>query len=483
MTGMSVIWNVLGWGLVGLAALALLLALLGDVVRRRFRRVRRCPKCWYDLSHTPGMTCSECGHTAKRERQLFKTRRRKRWVLAALLVWLGSYFAFRVPAMQQRGWVAAVPTTALVIIAPRLKPSCPGGFQAQREALAKEIGHRAAVDALGDWHWQLLIRGALREGHRPFARTYQFGEVFDNSCLLLLSSSDAEGRLIRPEQRLRANRLAGLRITTRPQWPVGSTVMLRVDPAPCFGYSTMALRLLLIDPPVEGAIYHAGPTAPGEPSDTTWSPMAWKEPTVPLNVRSVEGQRFVLRLEGERPIDELWSRSTALSRLAWSYDIPIRTRIAGTIDDILVPVQSKEFEESLISRGVFQPVGNHLWIRRLEECLKLLDGATFAATIELLDGDAVIASARTWWALTPILERELSLRDVQLDLTLERPIPDSLSNSKALQLRIRSDPELALRRFDCDRFWSGEITMPVEWVAPSYEAPNPRQGSNPAHDQ
>ena len=37
---------------------------------------RRCPQCWYDLSHTPGMTCGECGRVARSERDLGRYRRR-----------------------------------------------------------------------------------------------------------------------------------------------------------------------------------------------------------------------------------------------------------------------------------------------------------------------------------------------------------------------------------------------------------------------
>lgn len=177
MTGTSLIWNALGWGMAALAVVFLLLAFLGDVVRRRFRRMRRCPKCWYDLSHTPGMTCSECGYTAKRERQLFKSRRRKRWVLVALLVWIGSYFAFRVPAMQQRGWVAAVPTTALVFLWPRervlafydeiladpeLSMRLPLGSSVGGAPFTEELLRRIDRGMLNRLHWRLLVETAIR---------------------------------------------------------------------------------------------------------------------------------------------------------------------------------------------------------------------------------------------------------------------------------------------------------------------------------
>ena len=40
-----------------LAVWAIWWAIFADKARGR----RRCPRCWHDLSRTPGLTCSECG--------------------------------------------------------------------------------------------------------------------------------------------------------------------------------------------------------------------------------------------------------------------------------------------------------------------------------------------------------------------------------------------------------------------------------------
>ena len=79
-------------GLVFLAGLTLVWALLVDWLIQRLRKRRRCPRCWYNLSHTPGLTCSECGYTAARERKLFKPRRHWRIVLFLTLpMFVGAY--------------------------------------------------------------------------------------------------------------------------------------------------------------------------------------------------------------------------------------------------------------------------------------------------------------------------------------------------------------------------------------------------------
>ncbi len=105
------------WGfqiLSAAAGLAGLLLLYWALCRDRSRGRRRCPKCWYDLRGSETLTCSECGYTAKRERQFFKTRRRWRWVVVVVLLAVGARVLWLVPKAQSDGWLAAVPTTVVI---------------------------------------------------------------------------------------------------------------------------------------------------------------------------------------------------------------------------------------------------------------------------------------------------------------------------------------------------------------------------------
>lgn len=112
---------------IGVAALAL--GLVSDWAKSRyiqFRRGvrrRRCPKCWYDLSHTPGLICNECGYTARRERAFHKSRRRWKFIWLAIVIFIGSHAINVTPAVRDRGWPAAVPTTALIVALPVLRLS------------------------------------------------------------------------------------------------------------------------------------------------------------------------------------------------------------------------------------------------------------------------------------------------------------------------------------------------------------------------
>jgi ssDNA-binding Zn-finger/Zn-ribbon topoisomerase 1 len=75
---------------------------------------RRCPQCWYDMSATEGRRCPECGREAKREKKLFRTRRRWRLAMVALLPLLFAGYIAVQPKVQRDGWASIMPTTALI---------------------------------------------------------------------------------------------------------------------------------------------------------------------------------------------------------------------------------------------------------------------------------------------------------------------------------------------------------------------------------
>ena len=92
-------------------------AIFGDKARGR----RRCPRCWHDLSRTPGLTCSECGHAARGEHDLARSRRR--WGLAAgTLLAVAAVAIWAQSMVLNQGWPAYVPDLLLVRV-PSLGPS------------------------------------------------------------------------------------------------------------------------------------------------------------------------------------------------------------------------------------------------------------------------------------------------------------------------------------------------------------------------
>jgi hypothetical protein len=159
------------WTAGGVLALLGLTLLYWSLLHDRARGRRRCPKCWYDMSGTPGnLVCSECGNRAKRERKLFKTRRRWRWASVGLLLAVSAYPIARAPLIRRDGTMGWWPTTAL-ILAVIWFDSPEKSFEPRwtQKALNTLLGQR--MDLFGsnsppppdlwDWQWRLLISYSL----------------------------------------------------------------------------------------------------------------------------------------------------------------------------------------------------------------------------------------------------------------------------------------------------------------------------------
>ena len=108
-------------GLVGLIVLAR--AVFADRSRGR----PRCPRCWYLLKGIEGATCPECGHVARSQRALFRTRRRWRVAMAGLVLVACGLAVFVGERVQRHGWLGAVPTSAYITLLPQ--PNYPAHFR------------------------------------------------------------------------------------------------------------------------------------------------------------------------------------------------------------------------------------------------------------------------------------------------------------------------------------------------------------------
>ena len=151
-------------GAVALAGLGLLgWALLGDRLRtRRARRrgdLRRCPRCWYDMTATDGLICPECGRDARRERRLGRSRRRWRWAavgLAVVAVGAGTAVYPHGRGGAGRRWL---PDTVLIGLIPRLRETWPLEEMLRRQRVGTLDHEPALPNHLWDWQRRLLADG------------------------------------------------------------------------------------------------------------------------------------------------------------------------------------------------------------------------------------------------------------------------------------------------------------------------------------
>ena len=136
-------------------------SIAGDPPRGR----RRCPRCWHDLG--PGddgeslRPCGECGHLARSERELGRTRRSiARAILAiAAIVAIAMATRFR---MIDRGIWSMAPTSLLLAVSPY---SDGGGFRTAPWELAHRVRSGAASDAQVRAGLDLFATGD--PGHAP----------------------------------------------------------------------------------------------------------------------------------------------------------------------------------------------------------------------------------------------------------------------------------------------------------------------------
>jgi hypothetical protein len=112
-------WYAAGWALIALGAWPLLTG------RRTWRRRngRLCRKCVYDMAGVPGLTCPECGRTAKNERELIHHPPLRRWRLAGLALLTIGWGLVKTPVVSEFGWAAALPDWAVALFAPTDAPS------------------------------------------------------------------------------------------------------------------------------------------------------------------------------------------------------------------------------------------------------------------------------------------------------------------------------------------------------------------------
>lgn len=115
------------WALGILAAVLVAVGFFWDRPGRRGRPALRCRKCWFDLTRAKDLgkvsrdtpiVCPECGRGHHSMRSMMRTRRRRGWIAAALVVVI-AFHAVRVgPAVKARGWIAGVPGVCVVAMVP-----------------------------------------------------------------------------------------------------------------------------------------------------------------------------------------------------------------------------------------------------------------------------------------------------------------------------------------------------------------------------
>lgn len=417
-TGFDWVWYLVA-GLMGVLGLwCALRARFHDPAKGR----RRCPKCWYDMSGTPGLICSECGRSVKHEKQLFKTRRRLRWALVALVFFGLEGGAGLAPKVQRDGWPSVTPSTVLILMMPDLETRFPPAFKA--------LQARMDQGDLAKWQWAFLLRRCAPNHYPPWI----------------------------------------LKITTAPSWPRYRAFGCHVQ----FHQKWTGRSYL------DGARLQVSIRAAGNPKGT-WVivdransvelPWSCSNPPnfIDIPAQLTKGQTSVqLEIRIQRPAASNWT-TIAAQRMT----IPVRA--VEHLDDAIQPVRSEELTRE-IKEHVWFELRSQLDLFQDFGYESMTDGITCPVQIELLRDGRAVTSADDWWDLGASANAS-RIRSFKLPPSLAA-LDDRELVQSTWHVRITSDAERALQATCATRRWDGQIMFTLQ--------PQERDGRiilrSPAHD-
>ena len=431
----------------------------------RARGRKRCPKCWYDLggiAAAPGtsfpITCSECGRVIKRERKLYKTRRRKRWAFAALLGILAAGWLSLMPKVDRDGWWSIVSNRMLIAGLPFAHDI--DDFWCKEMARRVELGtgirnprftsRFGQPDArLSRDEWRVFFARCVAGDWfaRPTSPRWQqkYGELIHvwTRGSFQIPSQDALA-----EEKILLQLPPVIRMEIRDRWPEDTPLVFQVRYDQWWPYQTG--RRVHVKPQIAGA---AEVTAFGNGELLIVDP---------VQTAGIHEFVFDVSLEWKPPggstvFEEGWE---SLGTRAIRVPVTIETKATQLMQPTSDPRIAAAFTGGptvCLSRrrrngNVF--VSPVLDMRPVSP--QLFRGVGFGIVAEFMQGNEVVASTSYWWPG--------GMKD---DINWGSDFSGDLDRLKQSQedgtwtVRIRGDPEVALRVEDCQRFWQGEVTIPL----------------------
>lgn len=485
------VWLYSGHAALALAIVIIAWALFFDLLRHRFRPPRRCPKCWYDLSRTEGLTCSECGYTARKERKLHKSRRRWRWAFVALIPLIAADQLPRVPAVKERGWVATVPTPVLALSLLWIEPDSgrrPNPFMRRRGAPVSTTPRATAIMI------ELLNHRLNDEEDLSFAARYalRFAAWWNDATLYgdrsrwptfhdMINATtkwantnaqefgDYEFTLVHPNE-------LSLAFISRREWPVGADV-----------YANVHANTNVIMNGRDSFTINASSTSRGA-SDWSFDHSIDVNSLIGISSFGIWDDGQVRIGRAESGIDRLHFDVSARTLMPvhftharrWcdrpvsptQFDLPIDPKNAP----ILTAVRDESFDALL--QTSFRPIIFGTRRHRLGPGMTILlnlgfmrdrfmmhlheRNVTFAVKVEVLSGDTIIGRSQAWFSAIEEEQDEVaSLRldpsSLYLRVNWVDDALDHLQSGEPIHVRLRGDHDLALRDFDSTRYWDGEL--------------------------
>lgn len=461
--------SILGDWVFVLAALAVLVVFASLVYMAwwalfadRSRNRRRCPRCWYDMAYTPGMTCGECGFVASNEMQFYRTRRR--YGLAAGVILASVAIAlFLSGRMTQRSLLAMVPSRVLIWTLPLTESPQSSTYAALITRLRLgQLSTDQVADFLdrcasGDWKAQPVTDEWIAK----------YGDFIISMRHTLVDQSSLEQKLQDIPPRID--------LSTRDTWPVGMPVSLGVQARDWWPWGTECR--LRIAPRIDGV----KPVVVRRASDGRLlrSPFIMELPPLSETVRqitvdvSIERRRLPrtpagqIDWEPDQPHDTPWEP-------VLTQTLTINTRAEGSIDQVAQPTA-----EAAMTQGVMQAFGGGVvkWADgRSPVRFNISTPATFSTAFndtaigvraELVFQGEVARRLHLWWiaGAAPALggNNNMEKRGYGFEVDYENVelLRQLQPEDDRWTLRVQSDRALAMRAGAAKKFWEGEFEQTI----------------------
>ena len=475
MTGYP--WTAWLWWIGG-AALGLLglWLLYWSLLHDRSKGRRRCPKCWYDMSGTDSMTCSECGRTTKREKNLYKTHRRWRWAFAALVVFMFLGAIALTPKVRKDGWTSIVPTTALIVGLPWYEDwsDSPAGWK--KDAF-NELYLERLYDSdyeprdIPDWQWRLLLRICLAQIDAATVDPLEDGPTSNYEDFVASALYDGTMAKVGMMHHFFERFPLEIKWSLETPWPAGAPVrsFIELNPSfgPDFGYE---IELDSARATSDSATIVLNPEFYRQLEVDGWPWIVHIAEQLPEGAYSLELRlKITPAIVGITPrlFDHGFHVATLTEELV----------IRGSVGEYLRPISDPQLTEQLVSSIKelqfdfdFDPQGlpPSLSIEFSPNLRDVYEEMIVVLTLDVLhQGEIVATTHKRVEELDPAPQTGSRSYDVFFVLDCDSQALEKADLADNLwELRFRADPLHVLWWESSGDYWAGEFTIPIDWNDP-----------------
>lgn len=430
--------------------------------------------------------CPECGKVAKNERALLRTRRRWRWLVAPIVLWLFGYAAWTTPRAYEHGWPGAAPTTVMVAGLPMLSDadvrSQPGAGYARPPVqatgiarLSEELLRRSQENEHWKWQWRALMHAARWTARDRLAPRRGTGSR--TSYYQALIARARQHDQLKDADHLALDQHAELVIWTAKEWPAEQPLYASVVP---WYWSSEGGSWEALDP--ESHVRSGERWSPNSSSaNQMWFP--WSDHLHAIAIPDPETGTYEIDIAMyvER-------HGSSLAPLAREYRHTGRVQIRGLIEDYKSPVKSSELGELLQTCIAFQAyaesdgelLSTMMYFRdgvtteqygRLLDLCNVAGGPTIGGRLELLDPSGAVRANGFWWWTATVWDRQsfetsgrlspISTHRIKLERVQDRDAAGMTTERMRVgwKLRIVPDATILLRDMDNPLYLDEVLTL------------------------